>query len=204
MLDTPMFPLGTVLVPSMVLPLHVFEPRYRALVHRCLADDVTFGVALIERGFEVGGGDVRTDVACMARIVAHEEYPDGRFGIVAVGTERVKVARWLDDDPYPRADTDPWPDEPASDAAVELVPAVELQLVELLDRAARYGMASPPSELELSDDPVAFGHQATALLPVGPLDKLKLLSAPSVESRLELLLELVADARTMLDARTDE
>lgn len=198
-----MFPLGSVLVPSMVLPLHVFEPRYRALVHRCLAGEEEFGVALIERGFEVGGGDVRTDVACMARIVAHEEYPDGRFGLVTVGTDRVRVSRWLEDDPYPRADTELWPDPPPGDTAAALVPAVELELVDLLDRAARLGMASTPTDLELSDDPVVFGYQAAALAPVGPLDKLKLLAAPSVEDRLHLASELIADARLLLDARGD-
>ena len=204
MRDTPMFPLGSVLVPAMVLPLHVFEPRYRALVHRCLADEVEFGVALIERGFEVGGGDTRTDVACMARIVAHEEYPDGRFGIVAVGTDRVRVSRWLDDDPYPRADTEPWPDPPAGEATAALVPTVELELVDLLDRAARRGMGPSPTDLELSDDPLVFGYQAAALAPVGPLDKLKLLAAPSVEARLELVSEQLADARILLDAQRDE
>src|SRR4051812_26706984 len=55
----PMFPLGTVLFPHAVLPLHVFEPRYRALVETCLHSDGRFGVVLIERGYEVGGGDAR-------------------------------------------------------------------------------------------------------------------------------------------------
>ena len=52
-----MFPLGSVLFPTMVLPLHIFEERYRALVTDCLAGEQEFGVCLIERGFEVGGGD---------------------------------------------------------------------------------------------------------------------------------------------------
>ena len=59
----PMFPLGTVLFPYAVLPLHVFEPRYRALTEHCLAGDGCFGVVLIERGSEVGGGDTRFAVA---------------------------------------------------------------------------------------------------------------------------------------------
>ena len=55
-----MFPLGTVLFPTLILPLHVFEPRYRALVENCLAaPQPEFGVVLIERGSEVGGDDVR-------------------------------------------------------------------------------------------------------------------------------------------------
>ena len=81
-----MFPLGCVLFPSVVLPLHVFEPRYRTLVQTCLDDDREFGVVLIERGSEVGGDDVRTDVGTVARIVEAEQLPDGRW--VAGGGRR--------------------------------------------------------------------------------------------------------------------
>src|SRR5439155_458702 len=62
----PMFPLGTVLFPFVVLPLHVFEPRYRALTRDCLAGSGEFGVVLIERGLEVGGGDERFPVGTVA------------------------------------------------------------------------------------------------------------------------------------------
>ena len=65
----PMFPLGTVLFPSVFLPLHVFEPRYQELTRDCLAGDNEFGVVLIERGSEVGGGDARFDVGTVARII---------------------------------------------------------------------------------------------------------------------------------------
>src|SRR5438270_10838595 len=80
----PMFPLGTVLLPFAHLPLHIFEPRYRALVKDCLAGDGEFGVVLIERGHEVGGGDVRFGVGTVAHIVQTAELPDGR-GLVRAG-----------------------------------------------------------------------------------------------------------------------
>ena len=80
----PMFPLGSVLVPGAVLPLHVFEPRYRALVRSCLdSGEPEFGVVLIERGSEVGGGDVRFDVGTLARIVQAGRFDDGRLAVVA-------------------------------------------------------------------------------------------------------------------------
>jgi Lon protease-like protein len=205
MAATPMFPLGSVLVPSMVLPLHVFEARYRALVQRCLAEEgLEFGVVLIERGHEVGGGDVRTSVGCMARIVAHEAYPDGRYGLVTVGTDRVRVLEWLEDDPYPRAEVEHWPDPAPSDDAREQVAGAELALRHVLDLARRRGLGAPPSDMELSDDPSLFSHQATALAPVGPLDKLALLSAATVEERLERLLDQLEHARIMIEAQTAE
>src|SRR5688572_31807327 len=100
----PMFPLGGVLFPYAVLPLHVFEPRYRALTEACLTGDGQFGVVLIERGSEVGGGDTRFQVGTVARIVEAARLPDGRYVLAAVGTERFRVQRWLPEDPYPRAE----------------------------------------------------------------------------------------------------
>src|SRR5829696_8282280 len=117
----PMFPLGTVLLPSVALPLHVFEARYRALVHDCLEGENRFGVVLIERGSEVGGGDVRSNVGTVAQIVEAARFDDGRYALVAVGRERIRVARWLDDQPYPRADVEVWDDAtPEADLAREL------------------------------------------------------------------------------------
>src|SRR6476646_946546 len=108
----PMFPLGSVLLPGGVLPLHVFEPRYRALVQDCLASaEHEFGVVLIERGFEVGGGDFRCLVGTVARMVQVAELDDGRYALVTIGTRRIRVNGWLPDDPYPKADVEDWPDE---------------------------------------------------------------------------------------------
>ena len=84
-----MFPLHTVLFPGVALPLHVFEPRYRALTRHCLDGDGRFGVVLIERGSEVGGGDARLSVGTCARIVEAAELPDGRWVLMVLGVERV-------------------------------------------------------------------------------------------------------------------
>ena len=101
--DLPMFPLGAILFPYVVLPLRVFEPRYRVLTHDCLAGNREFGVVLIERGFEVGGGDERFDLGTVARIVQAAETEDGRWGLLTVGSRRIRVDDWLPEDPYPKA-----------------------------------------------------------------------------------------------------
>src|SRR5688500_13997113 len=115
MAELPMFPLGSVLLPGMFLPLHVFEPRYRAMVEHCLAGDHEFGVVLIERGREVGGGDVRTHAGTVARIAEARQFADGRWALAAVGMRRIRVEAWLEDDPYPRAEVVEWPDEAVDD-----------------------------------------------------------------------------------------
>ena len=158
-----MFPLGTVLLPGGILPLHVFEPRYRQLVIDCLADDdgdPEFGVTMIERGWEVGGGDTRSDVGVVARMVQIEALPDGRYAVVAVGTRRIRVLAWLPDDPYPLADVDDWPDdEPDADGLSARVDATRVRLGEVLDLAVRAGDLRAVPELTLGDDP------AVGLLP---------------------------------------
>src|SRR3954471_6137726 len=99
-----MFPLGTVLFPHALLPLRVFEPRYRLMTERVLRGDGEFGVVLIERGSEVGGGDTRFDDGTVARIVRAQQLPDGGYALATVGLRRIRVVRWLPDDPYPLAE----------------------------------------------------------------------------------------------------
>ena len=199
-----MFPLGTVLLPGAYLPLHVFEPRYRALVHDCLAGTPEFGVALIERGSEVGGGDARFDVGCVARIVEVGETPDGRFALATVGSRRVRVERWLPDDPYPRAEVDDWPDPPPSTEDAERLGGVFADLRRVLAMASELGEpVAPAASVELTDDVVTASYQLAALAPVGPLDRLGLLAAPTVAARLDQVAALLADVATVLATRLD-
>src|SRR4051812_50093829 len=101
----PMFPLGTVLLPGMVLPLHVFEPRYQQLVRDCLdAPPHEFGVVLIDRGSEVGGGDTRSDVGVVAQMLQVVALEGNRFALVAGGAPPWRVPQWVAGDPHPRAE----------------------------------------------------------------------------------------------------
>jgi Lon protease-like protein len=197
----PMFPLGTVLVPSAGLPLHVFEPRYRALVQDCLAGDREFGVVLIERGSEVGGADVRTDVGTVARIVESVELPDGRWAIAAVGVRRLRVQRWLADDPYPIADVEDWPDPaPGPDYRGGLDECTAL-LRRALGLAAEAGDRATPATIELADDPVLASYQALAVAPLGAFDQHRLLAAESPDARVAQLADLLRDAIEVLELR---
>ena len=148
-----MFPLGSVLFPTMVLPLHIFEERYRALVTDCLAGEQEFGVCLIERGFEVGGGDERTAVGTVAQIVDAQQFDDGRWAIAAVGTRRFKVVEWLDDDPYPRAMVEDWIDLPLDDDLSSDRNEVVEALRRVLAKMAELGEPAPAVDTEIDADP---------------------------------------------------
>jgi uncharacterized protein len=194
-----MFPLGTVLFPSVYLPLHVFEDRYRALVRDCLAGDREFGVVLIERGSEVGGGDARTQVGTVAQIVEAVEMEDGRWALGTVGVRRVRVRQWLDDDPYPRAEVEDWPDQPGPS---EVDPgSVSAQLRRVLALAAEMGDRVVDSTVELADDPELASYQMAAVAPLGPADQHRLLTLASTGDRLQALVGLLADVEADLDAR---
>jgi Lon protease-like protein len=194
----PMFPLGTVLFPTLVLPLHVFEPRYRALVDDCQAGDGEFGVVLIERGSEVGGGDVRTDVGTVARILQVERFPDGRSALAGVGTRRIRVRRWLEDDPYPRAEVEDWPDASAPTASLAELEGLFRRSLAL---ATELGEAAAPIDVALDEDPVVATFQVAALAPLGSADRQAVLATETADDRVERLTELLADGMELLRAR---
>jgi uncharacterized protein len=204
-----MFPLGTVLVPGGVLPLHIFEPRYRQMVKDCMAGDAEFGVTLITRGNEVGGGELRTDVGTVAKIAEIAELDDGRYALIAVGVRRITVSSWLPDDPYPRADVEEWPDVDEQDGASatgddDLSVAVDgamTQLRRVLALASEAGDDVSPATTEVSDDPVLATYHASALAPVGPADRYRLLAAPGPRRRVAILRELLGDAEEILRFR---
>ena len=196
-----MFPLGSVLFPSLVLPLHIFEPRYRALIRDVLAGDQEFGVCLIERGSEVGGDDARLDVGTVAHVQEAAELPDGRWAVMSVGTRRIQVESWLPDAPYPRADVRDHPDPSPTDAELTLLPEVEARLRTTLAKAAELGDHATAATVELSDDPVLASHQMSALAPIPTIDQYALLAAESVGMRLAALRDGLAAAGELLDLR---
>lgn len=190
-----MFPLGSVLLPSMVLPLHVFEPRYRKMMEVVMADsDRSFGVVLIERGHEVGGQDQRSGVGTLARVLETEQSEDGRWGVLSVGVMRIRVEEWLPDDPFPQAVVSDWPDESVAtpndhDTYRELL-ALHRRLLGL---TAELGNNVGPIQ-DLSDDPTLGSFQIAATAPLSTHDKQQVLAAHTLEQRLPKLEQLLGSA----------
>jgi uncharacterized protein len=187
----PLFPLGTVLFPGLVLPLHVFEERYRALV-RHLVDqpDGTpreFGVVAIQRGWEVedqGGASAALtlhEVGCSAQIRQVTEHPDGRFDLVTVGHRRFRIVK-VDprSEPYLTATVE-WLDEPDGrpGEADALTPAV-------LDLFQRYLRLVRPDEEgeQVPEDPTVLSHLIAATTALSLADRQALLASPDTASRL--------------------
>jgi Lon protease-like protein len=202
--EVPVFPLGSVLLPGQLLPLHVFEPRYRVMMFDLRdADPAEFAVVLIERGHEVGGGEVRSDVGCLARVLQSEELTDGRHLVVSVGTDRVRVVVEPLLHPHPRALLAVDPDEPWPDAADDLGRLQELTAAarRLGVLAAELGAPPWPPELRLDDDPAGRLWQLALLTPLGTLDRQRLLANRSPAARMEALSAMVQEQQELLEAR---
>jgi Lon protease-like protein len=202
----PMFPLGSVLLPGALLPLHVFEPRYRDMVRDCLRSDgePEFGQVLITRGREAGGGDDRAMVGTVARVLHVDALDENRYALVAVGTRRIRINTWLPDDPYPLADVDDWPDvDPDLPGLDALVAASHARVRAAIALAARLDDVGShvDDEAEISNDPLVATYHLATLAPVGPADRFRLLAADGPLQRLDLLDEILDDVEAMLKFR---
>jgi Lon protease-like protein len=196
-----MFPLGHVLFPYAPLTLHVFEARYRALAQDCVRGNGEFGVVLIERGFEVGGGDTRFATGTVARTVEAVELPDGRWLLAAVGTRRIRVVTWLPDDPYPMALVEDVVETPFGDAALTSLPAAERAVRRALALKTELGEPAAPAIVELDADPHRRAFELAAIAPLGPVDHQRLLELQDPHELVTTLTALTDEASAVLAYR---
>lgn len=196
----PMFPLGTVLLPHMPLPLRIFEERYLKLLgDLMLSDTPEFGVVLIERGVEVGGGDGRFPIGTIASVTeigTTEQF----YGLQSIGTRRFKVNAWLPDDPYPIADIDFLPDLIWDDNLMPARVHLENKVRKLLAFASEFGDLQYGADIQFSADPMEACWQLAGVLPIGQLDQLDLLQSQSAEELLARTNEIVNSASETLSS----
>jgi Lon protease-like protein len=197
----PMFPLGTVVFPGMLLPLQVFEPRYRALTGWCLEHDGVFGVVLIERGSEVGGGDTRFSTGTSARIVDSVALPDGRWVLAARGERRFRVERWLGEEPFPRAEVSFLDDADGGGSALQGRDGVANRFDRVLELLHDLGELAVEERPALSDEPATAAWQVAASGLLTPMDAQRLLETDGVTDRLALLTRLLDEEIEVLALR---
>lgn len=195
-----MFPLGSVLFPHMPLALRVFEERYIVMLSQILVDDpAEFGVVLIERGQEVGGGEQRFSFGTIAQIVQIEAAED-YLALVAQGDRRVEVVEWLPDEPFPSAEVRELDELEWEDELQPLRDRAEHEVRRALALASEFADMPWAASVEVSDDPVEAAWQLAAISPLGPLDQVTLLRSTSMEQLLLLVVKLtVAAAETFGD-----
>ena len=199
-IEISLFPLNTVLFPGQVLPLHIFEDRYRLMIRRCLAEDSHFGVVLIKQGQEVGDAAEPHAVGTVARIVESTHLPDGAMDIVTVGLDRFRIRRLLHDQPYLRGEVETLPmSEPADPGKLTALAGAVRDLV------ARYiKLISEAAGLQIQIDqmpemPQQIGYLAAVAMQIDNREKQELLGATSLNTILARELHLLNRENALLD-----
>jgi Lon protease-like protein len=196
----PLFPLGTVLFPGLVLPLHLFEERYRLLVRDLLdrPEPRRLGIVGIELGQEVGDttGMRLAEVGCVAEVHGVNERPGGRYDIVTIGAERFRIKQLDRALPYLRGEVEFLPEEAGAE------PGPYAHRVRLLFQLYRHRLAAAGAEVadpvELPDDPVRLSYLVAAAVVLDGQDKQRLLEAEDAALRLRAEQDLLARETRLL------
>lgn len=199
----PLFPLGSVLFPGMLLPLHIFEPRYRLLLQRSLQRDEPFGIVLIKEGVEVGGRATPHHIGTTARVVGTTPLPGGRSFIIARGERRFAIDRIdAESEPYLVGDVrylegDTGADPMAISLADRAAEAYGQYLTGLLATTADAHPDTPLDELR-EGSPEDVSYRIAGGLGIDASERQRLLEADRTAVRLASLLHLLERENTLL------
>jgi uncharacterized protein len=202
----PLFPLGTVLYPGVLLPLHIFEDRYRQLVRDLLdgSEPRRFGVIAIREGRETGEDGVSAlyEVGCTATLRRFYERPDGRFDLVTIGADRFRLTALDRSRPYLQGEVDLLPEDTGDQAAAgAAVRAVQRAFRGYIDALTARGMTQV-SVPELPDDPLALSYLVAASMIADLPDRQLLLAEPDAVARLAAERALLSRETAMLRSLT--
>lgn len=193
----PMFPLESVLMPGMPLPLRIFEPRYLAMFADIMTGDAEFGVVLIERGTEVGGGDQRFPIGTVAHVRAYYALESSTMA-VAGGGRRIEVVRWLDHDTYPLAEVRDLPALEWTPGLADRHRQTERCVRRLLATASEYVDVPWSVDEELADDPVTAAWQLAGIAPIQTIDRYALLGSTSLTQLFDRIEGFCAEAEELI------
>ncbi len=181
----PLFPLSEVLFPGMMLPLHIFEPRYRLMMRRCISEKIPFGVVLISRGQEVGPGAEFFNVGTTARITRVQRAEDGRLYIASIGEQRFRILSTSDEQPYLQGQVEVIPEQPGEgdmlDGLTERALRLLASYLQIITGSGELGESLREKDLS----PQKLSYTIGTLLQVDRADKQAILEVPTTTARLE-------------------
>jgi uncharacterized protein len=189
MYELALFPLYTVLFPGMPLHLHIFEPRYRLMIKRCLERNQTFGIVLIRKGEEAMGPLAEPYVTgCTARIAHTEHQQDGTLDLTVLGEERFRILELDYKEPYLLGKVETWMlERPHTLHLLRKMPPLKQKVLDYLRLVAPLiGDEMDLGSLQLPEEPLMLVYLAASLLQLPPNEKQPLLEAETAN-------QLVAD-----------
>ena len=196
--EIPLFPLGTVLFPNQLLPLHVFEERYKLMIAECLRDDLPFGVVLIKQGREVGYGAVPFAIGTTARIAEVQRLDQGRMNLRCIGQRPFRMVETLQERPYMRCRIQYLDHRLGAEEEMgALVDSVKERFEQHLDILSRLSDRERV-KLDLDLDPQALSYLVGSILAVQMPEKQALLEEPLARERLQREAALLARENSTL------
>ena len=194
----PLFPLNAVLFPHMPMALHIFEDRYRRMMHDCLDQGTTFGVIAIREGREIGPSAQTFEVGTLAQLRAADPLPDGRYNIVVVGASRFHVDALSRELPYLVGSVHYLQDasQPEAEQLVQSLSAAFHKYVKTL------GALQPNAQrtdVELPDEPELLSYLVAAALQVSVAERQRLLEIDSTVDRMRACLRILRRERILLE-----
>ena len=187
-----LFPLKAVLFPGATEALHIFEPRYREMIGRCLEHDETFGICLILEGAEVGAA-IPHRIGTEAEIIASQRHPDGRYNIVVEGRRRFEIVSLDRTRPYLRAEVR-FLEEPEGRLDADLAEAVARLFEGVLESLEVSGQAVI-DETWKDLDARTLSYKVASVLPVDTESKQEILEIPDTAARLRRVAEALMALR---------
>jgi Lon protease-like protein len=181
----PLFPLHTVLFPGMILPLHIFEPRYRQMIGECIKNGKPFGVVLIQEGVEAGGTAVPYEIGTSAYITQVEQLADGRMNIYSVGYQRFRIHELHDSKPYLIGMVEDYPFSGEKHPAVQEAVAALIPPLRSYIKKLEEATESETDVDEIPEDGLALALLTAILLPLPAEEKQELLESSDLTAMLQ-------------------
>jgi Lon protease-like protein len=197
-MEISLFPLpNLVLFPHIVVPLHIFEERYKSMINGCIASGEVFGLVLLRTGADEESEETIHRVGVTARIVEVERLDEGRMNILCEGEQRFRIYRFTQQTPFWRGAVDIIEDDErnATEALYEQVAELYRSVVDLSAKLS----GSQEAELVLPDSSTDLSYMVSYVLDIESEDKQKLLEMDSTAERLRMLLAHLTDTLRKLE-----
>ena len=183
--EIPLFPLGTVLFPNQLLPLRIFEERYKLMIGECLEGGHDFGAVLIRQGREVGGPSIPFETGTTAHIAEHQRYEDGRYSLKSVGRSPFRLLRVTQQRPYMKGEIEYIHHEVGdTDALDQVMAQVKEQFLTHIEFLAEMS-GREKIELNLDIDPANLSYLVASILAIQMPEKQALLEMRRADHRLQ-------------------
>jgi Lon protease-like protein len=188
-MEIPLFPLPLVLFPQVVLPLHIFEGRYREMINRCIEESIAFGIVLIPPGTSAENESTIRRVGVTARVIQFERIEDGRINIMAAGETRFRILNFTSGKSYWTANVEFFEDDDESEEDLRDSYNDVVRLYrEVHQLAAQYrGIDVDVEEIKIPVSPATMSHMVGFVLDLDMEFKQALLEMTSIEGRLKTL-----------------